>query len=101
MTLLAAMLDATNILNGRDNKLKSPSYARLIPASESIDLTDIDLTSDEDLSRMSRTAQYEKDRAAINYSINCNGLGLAQIHSSTSWDSSCTVMYICSSAHLR
>jgi hypothetical protein len=31
----------------------------------------------------------------------CNGLGLAQIHSSTSWDSSCTVIYICSSAHLR
>jgi hypothetical protein len=31
----------------------------------------------------------------------CNGLGLAQIHSSTSWDSSCTVIYICSSPHLR
>jgi hypothetical protein len=31
----------------------------------------------------------------------CNGLGFAQIHSSTSWDSSCTVIYICSSAHLR
>ncbi|KAI2478963.1 hypothetical protein Ptr902_09929 [Pyrenophora tritici-repentis] len=70
MTLLAAMLDATNILNGRDNRPKSPSYAGLIPASESIDLTDIDLTNDEDLSRMSRTAQYEKDRAAINDSIN-------------------------------
>jgi hypothetical protein len=56
MTLLAAMLDATNILNGCDNKLKSPLYARLIPASKSIDLTDIDLTNDEDLSRMSRTA---------------------------------------------
>jgi hypothetical protein len=64
------MLDATNILNGRDNKPKSPSYAGLIPASESIDLTDIDLTNDEDLSRMSRTAQYEKDRALINDSIN-------------------------------
>jgi hypothetical protein len=38
MTLLAAMLDATNILNGRDNKPKTPSYAGLIPASESIDL---------------------------------------------------------------
>jgi hypothetical protein len=50
MTLLAAMLDATNILNGCDNKLKSPSYARLIPASESINLTDINLTNDEDLS---------------------------------------------------
>jgi hypothetical protein len=56
MTLLAAMLDATNILNGRNNKPKSPSYARLIPASKSIDLTDINLTNDEDLSRMSRTA---------------------------------------------
>ncbi|KAF7448799.1 hypothetical protein A1F99_058480 [Pyrenophora tritici-repentis] len=31
----------------------------------------------------------------------CNGLGLAQIHSNTSWDSSCTVIYICSSPHLR
>jgi hypothetical protein len=31
----------------------------------------------------------------------CNGLGLAQTYSSTSWDSSCTVVYICSSAHLR
>jgi hypothetical protein len=28
-------------------------------------------------------------------------LGLAQTYSSTSWDSSCTVVYICSSAHLR
>jgi hypothetical protein len=70
MTLLAAMLDATNIFNGRNIKPKSPSYAGLIAASESIDLTDIDLTNDEDLSRMSRTAQYEKDRAAINDSIN-------------------------------
>jgi hypothetical protein len=50
MTLLAAMLDATNILNGRDNKPKSLSYAGFIPASESIDLTDINLTNDEDLS---------------------------------------------------
>jgi hypothetical protein len=70
ITLLAAMLDATNILNGRNNKPKSPSYAGLIPASESIELTDINLTNDEDLSRMSRTAQYEKDRAAINNLIN-------------------------------
>jgi hypothetical protein len=31
----------------------------------------------------------------------CNGLGLAQTYSSTSWDSSCTGIYICSSAHLR
>jgi hypothetical protein len=28
-------------------------------------------------------------------------LGLAQTYSSTSWDSTCTVVYICSSAHLR
>jgi hypothetical protein len=56
MTLLAVMLDATNILNGRNNKPKSPLYAGLILASESIDLTDIDLTNDEDLSQMSRTA---------------------------------------------
>ncbi|KAF1935840.1 hypothetical protein EJ02DRAFT_448389 [Clathrospora elynae] len=70
MTLLAAMLDATNILNGRDNKPKIPSYAGLIPASESIDLSGIDLTNNEDLSQMLRTAQYEKDCAAINESIN-------------------------------
>ena len=50
MTLLAAMLDATNILNSRNNKPKSPSYAGLIPASKSIDLTNIHLTNDEDLS---------------------------------------------------
>ncbi|KAF2818695.1 hypothetical protein CC86DRAFT_375712 [Ophiobolus disseminans] len=31
----------------------------------------------------------------------CNGLGSAQTYSSTSWDSSCTVMYISGSAHLR
>jgi hypothetical protein len=38
----------------------------------------------------------------INFMIqSCNGLGLAQTYSSTSWGSSCTVMYICSSAHLR
>ncbi|KAF1935651.1 hypothetical protein EJ02DRAFT_428232 [Clathrospora elynae] len=65
MTLLAAMLDATNILNSRDNKPKSPLYAGLIPASESIDLTGIDLTNNKDLSQMLRMAQYEKDRAAI------------------------------------
>jgi hypothetical protein len=35
------------------------------------------------------------------YSEKCNGLGLAQIYSSTSWDSSCTVIYLCSSLHLR
>jgi hypothetical protein len=56
MTLLTAMLDATNILNRRDNKLKSLLYARLIPASKSINLTNINLTNDKDLSRMSRTA---------------------------------------------
>jgi hypothetical protein len=50
------MLDATNILNSRNNKLKSLSYARLILASESIDLTDINLTNDKNLSQMSRTA---------------------------------------------
>jgi hypothetical protein len=44
------MLDATNILNSCNNKLKSPSYARLIPASKSINLTNINLTNDEDLS---------------------------------------------------
>jgi hypothetical protein len=50
------MLDATNILNSCDNKLKSLSYARLILASKSIDLTDINLTNNKDLSQMSRTA---------------------------------------------
>ncbi|KAF1941093.1 hypothetical protein EJ02DRAFT_492945 [Clathrospora elynae] len=70
MKLVAAMLNATNILNGCDNKPKSPSYASLIPASKSIDLTELDLTNDEDISRMSRTAQYEEDRAAINDFIN-------------------------------
>jgi hypothetical protein len=50
MTLLAAILDATNILNSCNNKLKSLLYAGLIPASKSINLTDIDLTNDEDLS---------------------------------------------------
>jgi hypothetical protein len=44
------MLDATNILNGCDNKLKSLLYARFILASKSIDLTNINLTNDEDLS---------------------------------------------------
>jgi hypothetical protein len=33
---------------------------------------------------------------AVSELLFCNGLGLAQIHSSTSWDSSCTVIYICS-----
>ena len=63
------MLDATNILNSRDNKPKSLSYAGLVLASKSINLTGIDLTNDKDLSRMSRTAQYKKDRVAINNSI--------------------------------
>jgi hypothetical protein len=50
------MLDATNILNSYNNKLKSPSYARLILASKSIGLTNINLTNDKNLSQMSRTA---------------------------------------------
>jgi hypothetical protein len=44
------MLDVTNILNSRNNKLKSSSYARLILASMSIKLTNINLTNDKDLS---------------------------------------------------
>jgi hypothetical protein len=44
------MLDATNILNSYNNKLKSPLYARLILASKSINLTNINLTNDEDVS---------------------------------------------------
>jgi uncharacterized protein YjbI with pentapeptide repeats len=39
------MLNATNILNSRDNKPKSLSYARLILASKSISLTNINLTN--------------------------------------------------------
>jgi hypothetical protein len=39
------MLDVTNILNSRNNKLKSPSYTRLILASKSINLTNINLTN--------------------------------------------------------
>jgi hypothetical protein len=41
-------------------------YQRL----RSINLTEIDVTNDEELSRMSCMAQYEKDRAAINDSNN-------------------------------
>jgi hypothetical protein len=37
----------------------------------------------------------------LDYYKFCNGLGLAQIHSNTRWDSSCTVIYKCSSPHLR
>jgi hypothetical protein len=44
------MLDVTNILNSRNNKLKSLLYARLILVSKSINLTNINLTSDKDLS---------------------------------------------------
>jgi hypothetical protein len=44
------MLDVTNILNSRDNKPKSSSYARFILASKSFNLTNINLTNDEDLS---------------------------------------------------
>jgi hypothetical protein len=44
------MLDVTNILNSCNNKLKSLSYARLILASKSINLTNINLTNNEDLS---------------------------------------------------
>jgi hypothetical protein len=44
------MLDVTNILNSCNNKPKSLSYARLILASKSIKLTNINLTNDEDLS---------------------------------------------------
>jgi hypothetical protein len=43
------MLDATNILNSCNNKPKSPSYATLILAYKSINLTDINLPNDEDL----------------------------------------------------
>jgi prephenate dehydratase len=50
------MLDVTNILNSRDNKPKSLLYARLILASKSINLTNINLTNDKNLSRISRTA---------------------------------------------
>jgi hypothetical protein len=44
------MLDVTNILNSCNNKLKSLLYARLILASKSINLTNINLTNDKDLS---------------------------------------------------
>jgi hypothetical protein len=44
------MLNATNILNSRNNKPKSPLYARLILASKSIKLTNDNLTNDKDLS---------------------------------------------------
>ena len=63
------MLDATNILNSCNNKLKNLLYDQLILAAKSINLTKINLTNDEDLSCMSRTAQYKKDCAAINNSI--------------------------------
>jgi hypothetical protein len=44
------MLDATNILNSCNNKSKSPPYARLILASKFINLTNINLTNDENFS---------------------------------------------------
>ena len=50
ITLLTAMLDATNILNSRNNKPKSLLYAGLVLASKSINLTRINLTNNKDLS---------------------------------------------------
>ena len=69
ITLLTAILDATNILNSCNNKLKSLLYTGLVLVSKSINLPRINLTNNKDLSRMSRTAQYKKDRVAINNSI--------------------------------
>jgi hypothetical protein len=43
------MLDATNILNSRDNKLKSPLFARLVLVSKSINPTNINLTNNKNL----------------------------------------------------
>jgi hypothetical protein len=59
--------------------------------------------------KQSLTNKIKRVRAAVEalvgrvkaYLLLCNGLGLAQTYSSTSWDSSCTGIYICSSAHLR
>jgi hypothetical protein len=48
---------------------------------------------------------YLKEKRGVDHvfddNISCNGLNLGKIHTSTSRDSSCTVIYICSSAYLR
>ncbi|KAF2820874.1 purine and uridine phosphorylase [Ophiobolus disseminans] len=46
-------------------------------------------------------AAYAKELLSTIPFAECNGLGSAQTYSSTSWDSSCTVMYISGPAHLR